>query len=111
MSFSSWLRYLYGHSRNAGGKSSRHRNASHNTIRRSCPYVEILEDRTLLSAYMVTTTADTGPGSLRDAINQINIDTGHVLYASVSDPTKDEIDFQIGTGLQLSRHFLLCRQS
>jgi hypothetical protein len=45
--------------------------------------------------YVVTTTADTGPRSLRDAINQIDLDTGHVLYASLSNPSVDEIDFAI----------------
>jgi hypothetical protein len=44
---------------------------------------------------VVTTTADSGPGSLRDAINQINADTGHTLYASPSNPSVDEIDFNI----------------
>ena len=44
---------------------------------------------------MVTTTADSGPGSLRDAINQIIADTSHVLYASPSNPSVDEIDFAI----------------
>ena len=59
--------------------------------------LELLEDRTLLSAYIVTTTADAGPGSLRDAITQINADTSHTMYASPTDPTKDEIDFDIPT--------------
>jgi hypothetical protein len=36
----------------------------------SRPRLEILEDRTLPSTYVVTTTADSGPGSLRDAITQ-----------------------------------------
>lgn len=57
--------------------------------------LEPLEERTLLSAYLVTTTADSGLGSLRDAINQINADTSHTLYASPSNPAVDEIDFQI----------------
>jgi uncharacterized delta-60 repeat protein len=47
--------------------------------------------------YAVTTTADSGPGSLRDAINQINADTGHTLFPSPTDPTRDEIDFAIPT--------------
>jgi titin len=47
------------------------------------------------SAYLVTTTADSGPGSLRDAINQVNLDTGHALYGSPSNPGVDEIDFAI----------------
>ncbi len=59
--------------------------------------LEVLEDRNLLSPYIVTTTADAGVGSLRDAITQINADTTHTLYASPTDPTKDEIDFNIPT--------------
>jgi parallel beta-helix repeat protein len=57
--------------------------------------VERLEDRALPSAYVVTTTADSGPGSLRDAINQVNADTSHTLYASPSNSSVDEIDFAI----------------
>jgi len=59
--------------------------------------LELLEDRTLLSPYIVTTTADSGVGSLRDAITQINADTSHTLYPSPTDPTKYEIDFDIPT--------------
>jgi hypothetical protein len=65
------------------------------------PRLEALEDRTLLSAYIVTTTADNGDntnpiaGSLRDAIMHVNADTNHTLYASPSDPSVDEIDFNI----------------
>jgi hypothetical protein len=59
------------------------------------PLLETLEDRTLLSAYLVTTTADGGPGSLRDAITQINADTSHTLYPSPGNPNVDEIDFAI----------------
>src|SRR5208282_1928654 len=58
-------------------------------------HVHVLEDRTLPSAYVVTTTADSGPGTLRDAINQINADTTHTLYPSPSSPSMDEIDFNI----------------
>jgi titin len=61
----------------------------------SRPRLEVLEDRALPSAYVVTTTADGGPGSLRDAINQINADTSHTLYPSPSNPSVDEIDFKI----------------
>jgi hypothetical protein len=43
----------------------------------------------------MTTTADSGSGSLRDAINQINADTSHTLYPSPSNPSVDEIDFNI----------------
>ena len=61
----------------------RRRPASHR------PMLEALEDRTLLSVFQVTTTVDNGdnanpvPGSLRDAINQVNAG----LY--------DEIDFNL----------------
>jgi parallel beta-helix repeat protein len=83
-------------SRNARPRTSDH------SRRRPCrprchPRLEPLEDRTLPSAYLVTTTADSGPGSLRDAINQVNADTSHALYASPSNPSVDEIDFQIPT--------------
>jgi hypothetical protein len=44
---------------------------------------------------VVTTTADSGPGSLRDAITQINADTSHTLYTSPSNSSLDEIDFNI----------------
>jgi hypothetical protein len=44
---------------------------------------------------VVTTTADGGPGSLRDALNQVNADTSHALYASPSNPSVDEIDFAV----------------
>jgi hypothetical protein len=60
--------------------------------------LEQLEERMVLSPYVVTTTADSGTGSLRDAINQINADTSHTLYPSSSDSTKDEIDFNIQSG-------------
>jgi hypothetical protein len=62
---------------------------------RARPRIEVLEDRTLPSAYVVTTTADSGPGSLRDAITQVNADTSHTLYPSPSDSSRDEIDFQV----------------
>jgi hypothetical protein len=73
----------------------------HKTQPRALPRFEVLEDRTLPSAYVVTTTADSGPGCLRDAISQINADTSHTLYTSPSDPTRDEIDFNIA-GLSAS---------
>jgi titin len=62
---------------------------------RARPRLEVLEDRTLLSPYLVTTTADSGPGSLRDAITQVNADTSHTLYPSPGNPGVDEIDFGI----------------
>jgi hypothetical protein len=57
--------------------------------------LDLLEDRTVLSPYIVTTTADNGSGSFRDAMNQINADTSHTVYTSPSDSARDEIDFNI----------------
>jgi parallel beta-helix repeat protein len=37
---------------------------------------------------------------LRDAITQVNADSSHTLYTSPSDPSKDEINFAIGSGVQ-----------
>src|SRR3954470_1837899 len=48
---------------------------------------ERLESRRLLSTYPVTTTADTGPGSLRQAILDAN-----------ANPGPDDITFAIGSG-------------
>ena len=42
--------------------------------RRARPWVEALEDRALLSTITVTNTGDTGPGTLRAAIEQANLD-------------------------------------
>jgi hypothetical protein len=51
---------------------------------RKRPFLEVLEDRYLLSAYVVTSNAESGTGTLSDAINQVN--AGNY----------NEIDFQIG---------------
>jgi hypothetical protein len=92
MSFTSWLRALRarfvrldGRFRGSPGRSRRPRTSL---------TLEALEERMVLSAYLVTTTADSGPGSLRDGITQVNADTSHALYAS-SNPSVDEIDFAI----------------
>jgi hypothetical protein len=95
MLISSWLSNWKGslERRSARSQNWRHRSP----IRRFAPrlFLEALEDRTLLSAYVVTTTADSGAGSLRDAINRINADTSHAMYASPGNPNVDEIDFNI----------------
>ncbi len=57
--------------------------------------LELLEVRTLLSAYSVITTADSGAGSLRDAITQINNDTTGQYLGSHG---VDEIDFAVSGG-------------
>ncbi len=110
MAFTSWLRSWKGslERRSAVGRILRGRP----TARRPAPRVglEVLEDRTLLSAAMVNTALDDGaPGydaatmtSLRDAINLVNADvnpdgSSKLTYTN-SDPTRDEIDFAITAG-------------
>lgn len=94
MAFASWLRSLNRHSQYFRAKR-KSRRAAHRKSATGKLCVEKLEHRTLLSPYIVTTTADSGPGSLRDAITQCNLDTSHSLYTSPTDPTRDEIDFNI----------------
>ena len=61
------------------------------TIFRLRPRLEVMEDRTLLSTFIVSNTADTGPGSLRQAIIASN---------SATDST-NTLDFAIpGDGVQ-----------
>ncbi len=87
-----WLRFLQAIREHATPRKER-RN------RKASPgkklFLEPLEERTVLSPYIVTTTADSGPGSLRDAITQVNADTNHTLYASATNPSVDEIDFAV----------------
>src|SRR5262249_35240936 len=52
---------------------------------------EVLEERALLSAFAVTTTADSGAGSLRQAI----------LDANANGAALDTITFNIGSGHQV----------
>ena len=61
------------------------------TIFRLRPRLEVMEDRTLLSTFLVSNTGDSGPGSLRQAI----LDSNHAVGAT------NTIDFDIsGTGVQ-----------
>ncbi len=61
------------------------------TIFRLRPRVEWMEDRTLLSTFLVTNTGDSGPGSLRQAI----LDSNAAIGAT------NTIDFDIaGSGVQ-----------
>ncbi len=57
---------------------TRRRRAGHGIVRTFPfrPRFEFMEDRTLLSASLVTNTADSGSGSLRQAIVDSNSDTG-----------------------------------
>src|SRR3954468_15498608 len=45
-------------------------------------FIEQVEDRCLLATFMVTSTNDSGPGSLRAAIAQVNNDTSDVAPSS-----------------------------
>ena len=70
-------------------RKHRRNNPNRRTVRRWA--VERLEGRTLLSTMLVTTIDDSGPGSLRQAIVDVNNDT--------SNPATDTIAFAIpGTG-------------
>ena len=61
------------------------------TIFRLRPRLEVMEDRTLLSTFLVSNTGDSGPGSLRQAILDSNAATG----------ATNTIDFDIsGSGVQ-----------
>src|SRR6266849_8957736 len=80
----------FGFRRRAKGKSptpSRDRFPRAGRRRTFRPHLEVLEDRTLLSTLLVTTTADSGPGSLRQAILNAN-----------ANPGLDTIDFNIAPG-------------
>src|SRR5438874_2208104 len=94
MAFASWLRNRLQHlpTQRTPRRTPCQRSAADKL------FLERLEDRTLLSPYLVTTTADAGPGSLRDAINQVNLDANHSLYASPSNAAVDEIDFAVSAG-------------
>jgi uncharacterized repeat protein (TIGR01451 family) len=59
-------------------------------VRSTCPlHAEVLEGRQLLTTFTVLTTADSGPGSLRQAI----LDANSAVF-----PGLDLINFNIGTG-------------
>src|SRR6478609_4860976 len=61
--------------------------SSRTAIERAVGRLEQLERRTLLSTFLVTTTADGGAGSLRQAIADAN-----------ANPGADSINFNIGGG-------------
>jgi parallel beta-helix repeat protein len=84
MAFSSWLRGLH-----ATVNPSRTRCARRKAAPFARPRVQLLEDRVLPSAYLVTTTADAGPGSLRQAI--LDADT----FANGTSAQPDLIQFAI----------------
>ncbi|MCA9034843.1 MAG: hypothetical protein KDA91_06935, partial [Planctomycetaceae bacterium] len=70
------LKSLFGRLLNSGSFGLvGQRPANSRRSRRRTWRAQSLEDRTLLAVFTVTTTADSGPGSLRDAITQANVDT------------------------------------
>ncbi len=89
------------HNRNAGSSDRRHCHRRRRRARpaeylgasfRFRPGFDIMEDRTLLASFLVTTTTDSGPGSLRQAILDSNAATGG----------SSTIDFDIpGSGVQM----------
>jgi len=78
MLFPSWLRSLRSLTQGAPARWTNRRERRRGR-RSQLLFFELLEERTVLSPYVVFTTADSGPGSLRDAINQVNADTSHTL--------------------------------
>jgi hypothetical protein len=74
-----------------GKKNSRRERRGVRTWPRVRAYLEILEDRCLPTMFPVTTAADSGQGSLRQAILNANADTS---------PGTDVITFAIGSGVQ-----------
>jgi hypothetical protein len=86
----------YRHGRNRLSPARRRRPAAVSLGRRSGLGVELLEDRRVPTAYSVSTTGDSGPGSLRQAILDAN-----------SNPGPDTIQFGIGSGSKTTdRHGL-----
>src|SRR5947209_1920361 len=77
MTFSSWLQWLKGGS--VRGRRGPHHHPSRRTLplpRSFLPRLEVLEDRTVPSTFIVTNTADSGSGSLRAAIMAANTNPG-----------------------------------
>src|SRR4051794_28448841 len=79
---------------NMTSKQPRHRLSSNQVSdrRRFRPSLELLEDRSLLSTFTVTNTADAGPGSFRQALLDANALAG-----------LDTVAFSIGSGVQTIR--------
>src|SRR5208282_3759989 len=55
-------------------KRPRRARAVRGTQRRLRPFLEVLEDYLLLSTFYITNNNDQGPGSLRNAIDSVNLD-------------------------------------
>src|SRR5436305_8845149 len=56
-------------------RTRRHRGVCSGSLFRLRPWLEVMENRTLLSTLLVTSTADSGTGSLRQAILDSNAAT------------------------------------
>src|SRR5437867_3971119 len=76
MALTRWLRWLNGI---PGRKRQFHHEPQQRILRPRrgfAPRLEALEDRTLLSSFTVTNLFDSGPGSLRAAVDAANITSG-----------------------------------
>jgi hypothetical protein len=62
-----------------GQNIMRHRRTRVHFAPRRHPALEPLEARTVLSSFTVTNLADSGGGSLRDAVAQANANSGSVI--------------------------------
>jgi hypothetical protein len=91
MLFSSWLRNLKAAFALGWTASRRTRPTGRRPAPGSRLNLESLEDRFVLSTFLVTTTQDSGLGSLRDAIARVDADP---------HPRIDVIKFAIGSGPQ-----------
>jgi parallel beta-helix repeat protein len=91
-----WRRWV--HSLTPAGRQRR--NASRNPWRR--PFLELLEDRCLLSAYVVTSTADDGSaGTLRQAINAVNAGVDNAIVFQIAAAGQQTIMVGSGSGQSL----------
>src|SRR5262249_35750823 len=82
MSFSNWLRNLQSVCRLVTTSRKNRRASRSGTAKPFRPHLEVLEDRALPSAFMVTNLLDSGAGSLREAV-----------VAANANPGADTIDF------------------
>ena len=94
MLFDSWLEYLKFTRDLGSGTRTLSRPPRRKSAARRRLQLEPLEDRFLLSSFTVTNTADSGTGSFRAAIGQVNADT---------QAGTDTINFAIGSGAQTIR--------
>src|SRR4051812_27705122 len=75
MSFHSWLQYLRSALAPSRGQRKHRRRGSHRAPTHR-PSLEVLEDRVVPSTFTVKNLADTGAGSLRQAVLDANANPG-----------------------------------